>query len=344
MFYRLGYIFYPQPKQLILQQEVVIGVLPLLGTMASQQVVQQTGMRTSFIIKPGHNVSISGNISCDILQETEVNLSHVVIYVRGKLSMIQTSRTCLFIPNPEGATLNFNGGGSGLFIENGGMVDGNGGFYNSMTQNSFSLFPVWSDFVDGDVLGPVTVGAPNNPLPIELVSWNIEQTDFGFEANWSTATEKNNSFFTIEESVDSKDFYPIETINTEEPNSFEQKSYSYPFKPIAKQNILYYRLKQTDLDGKYTYSDVVALKQYFSEIVVFPNPVVEKEFSIYSLDDEIAEVRITNIHGEEISFSKQVANHDKTIQINLTEHTPSGMYVLVFKTNNNLMKKQLIVK
>lgn len=303
------------------------------------------GSENIIIIEAGHIITVRGDGGgCSIGAEPEISLSNVVIYVRGTLRMRTKDHSCLGVPLTDFANVNFNGDSSGMFIESGGMVDSDG-WANSMTQDNNWLSPVWSDLVNGDVTGPVTVGAsPNNPLPIELLSWTIEQTNGGFIALWSTATEINNDYFTIEESIDGQQFYGIANIKTDNPNSLEFKSYSFPFEAISNEPVLYYRLKQTDLDGKFTYSDIVAITQVSSiasdEIWVYPNPIEGQQFVVYSPNKVIENLRLTSIGFNEIQLREEI-QIDGSIKVSLPEDTNPGIYIITIDTQNARIQKRL---
>ncbi|PKR80526.1 hypothetical protein CW751_09125 [Brumimicrobium salinarum] len=92
------------------------------------------------------------------------------------------------------------------------------------------------------------------PLPIELISFSADESAFKnqVDLNWSTASEKNNDFFTLEKSTNGKDWELLKTLNGA-GNSTHTLKYRWtdqsPYSGIS-----YYRLKQTDFDGKFSYS------------------------------------------------------------------------------------------
>ena len=104
-----------------------------------------------------------------------------------------------------------------------------------------------------------------SPLPIELLHFSAIAGEAGVSLKWSTATEINNDYFTIQRSIDGLNW---EIINYMQGagNSNRVISYEWDDKnPI--QGISYYRLKQTDFDGQY---------EYFAPVAVEFNPVVTK--------------------------------------------------------------------
>jgi len=92
-------------------------------------------------------------------------------------------------------------------------------------------------------------------IPVELTSFTAEVLKDGIVLNWRTATELNNSGFQIERSRDNLSFSQVAFVpgygTTTEP-----KSYSFTDNSV-ESGVYYYRLKQIDFDGSYSYSEVV---------------------------------------------------------------------------------------
>lgn len=113
----------------------------------------------------------------------------------------------------------------------------------------------------------------NLTLPIELLYFNPEcGQENGVDINWSTSSEKNNENFTIFRSLDGNDWEPIADINGA-GNSNEVKNYTYhDVEPTVHDT--YYKLMQTDFDGKTEEFDIVAIycKYNHKQITIYPNP------------------------------------------------------------------------
>ena len=107
---------------------------------------------------------------------------------------------------------------------------------------------------------------------------------FGRESSvelfWSTASEIDNNFFTVQRSSDGKEYESLFEV-TGAGNSFEILEYTayddHPFYGLS-----FYRIKQTDFDGRFDFSSVasVFLENTETEIKVFPNPVTAGVFTI----------------------------------------------------------------
>ena len=113
-----------------------------------------------------------------------------------------------------------------------------------------------------------------DPLPIELLSFTVEPEAVGNLCRWSTASETNNDYFSLERSLDGDLF---KAINRAEGygvgSTTETRHYSYLDSEVCK-GIVYYRLKQVDIDGHFSYSDVIAVNcnKSNTDVAVYPNP------------------------------------------------------------------------
>ena len=114
-------------------------------------------------------------------------------------------------------------------------------------------------------------------LPIELVYFTAEEFGGGVRFAWETASELNNDYFTIEYSINAVDFTELTTIEGA-GTSTELKYYRYT-DFSSNCGIVYYRLKQTDYDGKYSYSKIVSVTFAEKQITdsynyfIYPNEI-----------------------------------------------------------------------
>lgn len=113
-----------------------------------------------------------------------------------------------------------------------------------------------------------------DPLPIELLSFTVEPEAVGNLCRWATASETNNDYFDLERSTDGDVFKSIQRVEGFGVGSTtETRYYSYLDGEVCK-GIVYYRLKQVDIDGHFSYSDVIAVNcnKSNTDVAVYPNP------------------------------------------------------------------------
>ncbi len=159
------------------------------------------------------------------------------------------------------------------------------------------------NFVTGDRF---TLGNTNAsiPLPVELIMFNAKAQNQSVRLNWSTASEHNNDFFTIERTQDAKEWVNLGTVKGTGNSTVKQDYRFVDEKPYA--NVSYYRLKQTDFDKKFTYSKVVRVElEEANQILVYPNPS-SRTFTLTS-GAEITQTKFLSTMGSllPISIEKQ---------------------------------------
>lgn len=106
-------------------------------------------------------------------------------------------------------------------------------------------------------------------LPVDLVSFEGQNTPEGNKLIWKTASETQNKGFEIERSGDAKAF---EKIGFVEGNADSKVVNTYSFTDPNPAAIAYYRLKQLDFDGAFEYSKIIAVRDGSSIVKVYPNP------------------------------------------------------------------------
>jgi len=174
-----------------------------------------------------------------------------------------------------------------------------------------------------------------NPLPITLISFNAKLINGETQITWITASEVNNDYFTVERSGDGVTFEPIATVDGA-GNSNQKLNYETIDKnPLSGTS--YYRLKQTDYDGSYQYSNWVAINNYFGnapEITLYPNPNRGK-FTITS-NTEYTNIQICNVFGSILMEQKPTSLKTMVDATNL----PNGIYfVKIISGDKSITKK-----
>lgn len=102
-------------------------------------------------------------------------------------------------------------------------------------------------------------------LPISLLSFSGENHGGYNQLYWATSTELNNDFFTIERAADATEFHPIG--ETDGAGSSTTAHY-YSLKDESPlKGLNYYRLKQTDYNGDFTYSKIIAIKNNAGDLL-----------------------------------------------------------------------------
>lgn len=177
-------------------------------------------------------------------------------------------------------------------------------------------------------------------LPIELVFFRAQQDDGNVEFAWQTASELNNDYFTIEYSLNAIDFEEL-AIVAGSGTTTETVDYQYAELSANYSGTVYYRLKQTDYDGNFTYSDMIAV--VFDKKQVIENPV---NFVVYP---NPASDYVT-ISGGEYQSVKFLSADGRVLKVEDAQNThsvanmPNGVIYLVISTENGEVSKTLVKK
>lgn len=174
-------------------------------------------------------------------------------------------------------------------------------------------------------------------LPVKLTYFTARRVENRSQLDWATSLEIDNDRFEVERSKDAVSFELMGIVkgagNTTAPQSYRL------FDEAPLQGWNYYRLKQVDFDGKFEYSNTVAL--YFDgenfSIVLYPNPA-KGQFTLESFGEaKIFDAAIFNVLGQEI---RKV----KTGEVNRVEDLAAGNYFIKIKADNKIITKKLIVQ
>lgn len=188
------------------------------------------------------------------------------------------------------------------------------------------------DFVDD---GTAIINPDNGPLPITLVSFSATLLQSGsVKLDWKTSMEINCSKYKIERSYDGNMFSEIASINGSGTTSVVHNYSAIDNVSSLAGAIIYYRLKQLDIDGKGSYSKIVSVKtkQSNKNLVISPNPFnsylnVNMNWS----KSEIITARVINIQGKEVvTKSIQMNKGLNYIKLDDLSNLPSGNYFIQF--------------
>jgi hypothetical protein len=182
-------------------------------------------------------------------------------------------------------------------------------------------------------------------LPIELLSFNAIQKDKAVELNWATATEINNDYFTIERSDDGVNFKSIEIIKGSGTKANAMFYSSTDKNPLP--NVSYYRLKQTDYDGKSTYSNIISVNYLNDKDLKFdivPNPISEDQkitIRLGFVPKHEVFVLVYDINGLLIY---DVTKKTDSSNIEIPQEFSKGVYLVKVICDEFIQTKRMLIK
>lgn len=185
-------------------------------------------------------------------------------------------------------------------------------------------------------------------LPIELTTFSAKCDGEVVNIYWQTASEHNNHHFEIERSDNGIDFISIATVNTQNGNSTAIQNYfAKDENPLNGKS--YYRLKQVDFDGKYSYSSIVVLNCNSTQIIpasvsIYPNPATDNlTVTINGLEGNKS-IMIYDVLGQEM-MSKLITSTDQNTQETIDISTfANTTYIIRVNVNNQLHQVIKFVK
>jgi len=147
------------------------------------------------------------------------------------------------------------------------------------------------------------IGYPPSPLPIELTGFSATISESHVVCEWSTASEVNNNYFTLERSTDGVHFDSL--LSVDGAGNSTQALYYRAVDNNPLNGDSYYRLKQADFDGQFSYSEIEHVHFGNSDsYVLYPNPSNGKFFISNEGTEnwKDVQVRVRDMNGQEVQF------------------------------------------
>lgn len=178
------------------------------------------------------------------------------------------------------------------------------------------------------------------PLPVKLGAFTATAENGKAKLNWVTYTEEHNKGFAIERSIDSRNWKQIEFVNSIADGGMSTtKEYYVTYDNQPQSGANYYRLKQTDMDGAFTYSEIKQLTfGRDNSISIYPNPAKDMVNVKVADWSKVAAVRILDVNGK-ILFQTQNASNGISLGA-----MANGNYILQLEHTNGQLDNFNLVK
>ena len=181
-----------------------------------------------------------------------------------------------------------------------------------------------------------SVNAANSPLPITLTDFYGMPVQGGINLQWVTASEENSDYFLLERSRDGEEFQPITKVRGQGTVS-TRTDYSYLDPTAMGRN--YYRLKSVDFDRTSVFSKVI-LVDAGAMFAVYPNPIINRKFTIEFFDNDTSKVQIVLI--DQLGRAYEPKEFESTLQeVEIGEPVSPGIYFL--KIHQGMTQKTIKV-
>ena len=189
------------------------------------------------------------------------------------------------------------------------------------------------------------IETPDAPLSVELLSFEAKQDRQEVILEWLTESEVSNAYFNVQRSTDGRNF---EKIGQVAGNGNTTSISSYVFvdeSPLIGEN--YYRLEQTDYDGKTSFSPIewVQIKNQEATLQVLPNPVSKGSFeAIYNTQDRAIVLTLLDVFGKVIQQENITHDGHESSKTISTEGLAGGMYILRLSGQTGQQVVKVIVR
>lgn len=184
-------------------------------------------------------------------------------------------------------------------------------------------------------------------LPIVLISFEASAADDKVELKWTTGSEEGNSFFTIERSVNGYNFEPVLLVSGAGNSKTLINYTATDINP--EEGLMYYRLKQTDFNGTFSYSELVSVFSAVSNIkpdfVIQGNPLDRGQRLVINRNQQgEAHLMIMGLGADKLVDIKLDESESGRLELNLPTDILPGTYIVVLHQQGYRLSKKLIIR
>ncbi|MEM7368981.1 MAG: T9SS type A sorting domain-containing protein [Bacteroidota bacterium] len=186
-----------------------------------------------------------------------------------------------------------------------------------------------------------------NSFPVEWLHLSVEQVGEDARLRWTTASEENSDYFDVERSLDAQQFVSIGQVDAA-GSSQDLSNYEFVDPRIGTlgSSRIYYRLRQVDLDGQFSYSSLLTLTILPSselQFSVYPNPTSGFLQLDYQFPEGSAtQLSLLDMRGKML-FSKNLPSNIGTHQLDLSDLT-KGVYLLELQATHLRQVKRIVLQ
>ncbi|MEI6767195.1 MAG: DUF4082 domain-containing protein [Bacteroidota bacterium] len=194
---------------------------------------------------------------------------------------------------------------------------------------------------------PITFGAKSggsNPLPVKLLSLDASCKGTENVVIWTTASEQNSLYFAVDRSTDMLNW---QEVGRQSAAGNSSSTLSYEFTEVSLPDaVVYYRLKQVDVDGLYEFFGPVSLKCASTEpynISVYPNPFNDVINVIFTgvLPEKTA-ITIRDILGKTVYYYESEFTDGSVFTLTPENKLSPGIYHVTINSGSDIRYFKII--
>jgi hypothetical protein len=185
-----------------------------------------------------------------------------------------------------------------------------------------------------------SINITNTTLPVTLISFDASVENGFVRLDWRTSAELNNDHFTIQRSANATSWEDVKTIEGSGNTATGSSYVAYDENP--NPGVSYYRLKQTDMDGRQSYSVIKIIDLNKSALInVYPNPATDYVI-ITGIAHEKLNIALFNSNGQRMNIP--VNNDGAKVTLYVSGVNPGIYFVRISQGNLNEIRKISILK
>jgi hypothetical protein len=228
-----------------------------------------------------------------------------------------------------------------------------GSYSPNLTWTTTTIYPTQINAYVGGLNTAIMTAASqttnnltNHILPIELISFEAQCKGNEVSLNWVTASETNNDYFTIQKSRDAENFENITNVDGAGNSNCNQY---YSLNDVPYENgITYYRLKQTDFDGEYTYLKTISTdcpsitnnSEYYNLVMTSESGIT---IQYQTINGASAIIKVYDISGREMETLLDVKHIDDGLHTSTFNFSKSGVYIVEAEINNKIHVNKIVI-
>ncbi|MCX6291841.1 MAG: hypothetical protein NT126_08760 [Bacteroidetes bacterium] len=225
--------------------------------------------------------------------------------------------------------------GNSNWLDLGG--NGTADYTGSITSGSINVFKT-----------KFALGFPPAPLPVELVSFSAKKSGEKVVCEWATASEISNDYFVIERSADAIHYDSVVYVDGAGNSSVMLYYEATDDQPLTGDS--YYRLKQENDDGEFTFSEPVHvfIKPMRKLYKIFPNPA-DGDFIYISRSGESmydVKVIVQDVMGKEVPFVLKLSPDNKEMSLDIlpSEFHEESFYIVSIVSGEDSEKNKILIR
>lgn len=181
----------------------------------------------------------------------------------------------------------------------------------------------------------------NGTLPVRLLEFTISEAVNAVKLEWKTTHEINNAGFTIQRSVDGVNWINIDFVSAQNSSSSIHQYNWSDNKPLEGKS--FYRLQQTDIDGRKEYSKILSANRSLNgfNVNIYPNPASENLNFNFGNRAFTGTLQLLNQAGQPVIEKKLI--NQLSFEVNVRT-LPAGIYNAVLTSSSEKTIRQFVVQ